>query len=146
MRSLAPCIVGKILKRVVAVMFDKSRSDFTSIDLDFVKNNVFGITDIKRGNRLNEILEKYEQGEKDFFVVQSTQQKGKAVIVNIDVFAELLRAKEQLDALYDAHMDEVMLARKDDQARITLKEALKDEDLDFDEILSMANEFDEATD
>ena len=146
MRSLTPCIVGKILKRVVAVMFDKSRSDFTSIDLDFVKNNVFGITDIKRGNRLNEILEKYEQGEKDFFVVQSTQQKGKAVIVNIDVFAELLRAKEQLDAFYDAHMDEVMLARKDDQARITLKEALKDEDLDFDEILSMANEFDEATD
>lgn len=128
---------------MVIVMFEKSKSDVHAVDLDFVKNNVFGITDIKRGNRLNDILSKYEQGERDFFVVQSTQQKGKAVIVNLDVFTELLRAKEQLDALYDAHMDEVMQTRKQDQATIPLQVALKDEDFDFDEILAMVDAFDE---
>lgn len=127
-------------------MLEKEKPVVHSVDLDFIKNNVFGITDIKRGNRLNEILEKYEQGEKEFFVVQSTQQKGKAVIVNLDVFAELLRAKEQLDAMYDAHMEEVMLSRKNDQATIPLKEVLKDEEFNFDEILSMADEFDGAID
>lgn len=131
---------------MVIAMLEKEKPVVHSVDLDFIKNNVFGITDIKRGNRLNEILEKYEQGEKEFFVVQSTQQKGKAVIVNLDVFAELLRAKEQLDAMYDAHIEEVMLSRKNDQATIPLKEVLKDEEFNFDEILSMADEFDGAID
>lgn len=131
---------------MVIAMLEKEKPVVHSVDLDFIKNNVFGITDIKRGNRLNEILEKYEQGEKEFFVVQSTQQKGKAVIVNLDVFTELLRAKEQLDAMYDAHIEEVMLSRKNDQATIPLKEVLKDEEFNFDEILSMADEFDGAID
>lgn len=134
------------MERAGIAMLDKEKLAVRSVDLDFVKNNVFGITDIKRGNRLNEILEKYEQGEKDFFVVQSAQQKGKAVIVNLDVFTELLRAKEQLDAMYDAHMEEMMVARKNDQATISLKEALKDEEFDFNEILSLADEFDEVVD
>lgn len=134
------------MERAGIAMLDKEKLAVRSVDLDFVKNNVFGITDIKRGNRLNEILEKYEQGEKDFFVVQSAQQKGKAVIVNLDVFTELLRAKEQLDAMYDAHMEEMMVARKNDQATISLKEALKDEEFDFNEILSLADEFDDTLD
>lgn len=127
-------------------MLEKSKSVVHSVDLEFVKNNVFGITDIKRGNRLNEILAKYEQGETEFFVVQSTQQKGKAVIVNLDVFTELLRAKEQLDAMYDAHMDEIMQARKQDQATIPLRVALQDEEFDLDEILSLADAFHEDVD
>lgn len=127
-------------------MMDKAKPIGHSVDLDFIKNNVFGITDIKRGNRLNEILETYEHGANEFYVVQSTQQKGKAVIANLDLFTELLRAKEQLDALYDAHMHEIMLARKNDVATIPLKEALADEDFDFDEIMEMANQFDEVAD
>lgn len=131
---------------MVVAMMDKAKPFGHSVDLDFVKNNVFGITDIKRGNRLNEILETYEHGAKEFYVVQSTQQKGKAVIANLDLFAELLHAKEQLDALYEAQMHEVMLARKNDVATIPLKEALADEDFDFDEIMTMANQFDETID
>ena len=48
--------------------------------------------------------------------------------------------------MYDAHMEEVMLSRKNDQATIPLKEVLKDEEFNFDEILSMADEFDGAID
>jgi len=36
-------------------------------------------------------------------------------------------------------MQEVMLTRKDDEAKIPLKEDLGDEDLDFDEIIAMAD-------
>ncbi|KOS60552.1 hypothetical protein FJQ98_01525 [Lysinibacillus agricola] len=70
-------------------MMDKEKSVGHSVDLDFIKNNVFVITNIKRGNRLNEILETYEHGANDFYVVQSAQQKGKAVIANLDFFREL---------------------------------------------------------
>lgn len=125
------------------MMMEKAKSIGHSVDLDFIKNNVFGITDIKRGNRLNEILETYEHGANEFYVVQSTQQKGKAVIANLDLFRELLYAKEQLDAIYDAHMHEVMLERKNDVANISLQDALSDEDFDFDEILDLAENLDE---
>jgi len=131
---------------MVTTMVDKEKSFGHSVDLDFIKNNVFGITDIKRGNRLNEILETYEHGANDFYVVQSTQQKGKAVIANLDFFTELLRAKELLDAIHDEHLQKVMLIRKDDEAKIPLKEALGDEDLDFNEIIAMADQFDEVID
>lgn len=59
------------------------------------------------------------------------------------MFDNEIRAKEQIDVLYDTHMQEVMLARKNDVGTIPLKEALIDEELDFDEIMTIADRFDE---
>lgn len=117
-----------------------------SNSLDFIKNNVFGVTELKRGTRFNEILDEYERGNTDFYIVQSAQQKSKAVIVNLDHFQELLKAKELIEKIYDdlcdEHIYQIALERSNEVADIPLNEALKDEDeLDFEEIMAMAERF-----
>ncbi|MEG0385138.1 MAG: hypothetical protein RR642_10325 [Solibacillus sp.] len=62
------------------------------------------------------------------------------------VFNKNNRTKEQLNTLYSSQIQEIMLVCKNDMGKIPLKEALIDEDKDINEIMTIADQYDDVVD
>lgn len=116
---------------------DKNKDSKTSVSLDtldFLKRNVFNITDITRKNKLTEILDKFAtEITEEVFVIQNAKNKdAKGVLVDLEFFQELLSYKEMLDQAYDKIIMEEAALRKDQKATLSLTDVFDDEDIDFD--------------
>lgn len=84
--------------------------------LRFLEKNLIGLTELRRGNRLSELLDAYASHSREIVVVQSTKHSGKAVIVNLEYFNELVTSKE----LYDLILKDKCIERNPDST-ISLK-------------------------
>lgn len=98
--------------------------------LRFLRENMIGITELKRSNRLNEILRAYHGGSTEMFVVHSNKQEGKAVIVNLAYFERLLEDQLFLNSIMnnrsiEADGTEVFKIRFDDPKREELDQTLR---------------------
>ncbi|MER1985262.1 MAG: hypothetical protein ABS948_05140 [Solibacillus sp.] len=64
-----------------------------------MEKNLIGLTELRRGNRVSELLDAYASHSREIVVVQSTKHSGKAVIVNLEYFNELVASKELCDLI-----------------------------------------------
>lgn len=71
--------------------------DISLETLYFVEKNLVGLTELKRGNRLSELLEAYTKSSKEIVVVQSAKHSGKAAIINLEHLNELVAMKEMYE-------------------------------------------------
>lgn len=110
--------------------------------LEFLKENVYGITDLTRTNKLSEILNRFSGKEtSEIFVVQNAKNKNaSAVISDLEYFEHLLDIKGFFEEIVDSYMNQIALERQNDIADIPLNKALEEESFDFEEIMTLANE------
>lgn len=112
--------------------------------LKFLNEQVLTVTQLKRTKKLSEILDSYgREKSTDVYVVQNTKKPGKAVIVDLEYFQELLAYKEAIDGSMDQVIEEVALERKDTLANIPLSQVLEEEQLDVERIIKMVDELEE---
>ena len=124
------------------VMSAKKR--VTTDILKFLNEQVLTVTQLKRTKKLSEILDSYgREKSTDVYVVQNTKKPGKAVIVDLEYFQELLAYKEAIDGSMDQVIEEVALERKDTLANIPLSQVLEEEQLDVERIIKMVDELEE---
>ncbi|WAA12819.1 hypothetical protein [Fervidibacillus halotolerans] len=107
--------------------------------LDFLKKNVFNVTEISRTKKLSEILDRFSNGVSDeIFVIQNAKKKDAlAVIIDLDYFKQLLQIKEVVESALDRIVMEDAQARKDKPANQTLSDVFDEEDINVDELMKL---------
>lgn len=105
--------------------------------LDFLRKNVYSVTEITRQNKLSEILDLYSDNVTDeVFVIQNGKKKNaQAVIVDLEYFEELLALKEKVDQALDQTALEEASERTNHEANLTLSDVFDDDDIDVDSLL-----------
>ena len=112
--------------------------------LEFLNEQVLTVTQLKRTTKLSEILDSYgKEKSTDVYVVQNTKKPGKAVIVDLNYFHELLSYKEAIDWAMDQLIEEVALERKDTTADIPLAQIIEENQLDVSRIIKLVEEVEE---
>lgn len=90
-----------------------AKKNVTTDILKFLSEQVLTVTQLKRTKKLSEILDSYgKEKSTDVYVVQNTKKPGKAVIVDLNFFQELLAYKEAIDWSIDQVIEEVALEKK----------------------------------
>lgn len=115
-----------------------NKKHVTSDALDFIRHNVYNVSDMTRKNKLTEILQKFVKPTDEAFVIENTRDKeAKGVLIDLKYFEQLLKYKEAVDQAIDQAVDEEAIRRiesgKADQT-ISLDEALSGVDVDWDAI------------
>lgn len=122
----------------------KAKKRVTTDILKFLSDRVLSVTQLTRSKKLTEILDSYSQEKSmDVYVIQNTKKPGKAVIVDLAFFQELLEYKEAVDWALDHAIEEVTMERKDTVADIPLAQVIQDNQLDVDLIMKLVNEVEE---
>ncbi|MFS0644229.1 hypothetical protein [Siminovitchia sp. 179-K 8D1 HS] len=118
------------------------KSSVSLSTLDFLKSNVYNITDITRKNKLTEILDKFSKETTDeVFIIQNSKNKdAKGVFLDLEFFQELLMYKEVLDQALDNAVIKEASLRKDEKATLSLTDVFEDDDIDFDQLLKEIGE------
>ena len=127
--------------KVSVNLMDIKKSNTLS-HLGFLKEHVFGITDITRTNKLSEILNSFSGKEtSEIYVIQNAKNKeAAAVLSDVEYFEHLLDIKNVFEEIVDGYMFQVTMERQHDVANIELVQALQGEEFSFDEIIELANE------
>lgn len=121
-----------------------AKKNVTTDILKFLSEQVLTVTQLKRTKKLSEILDSYgKEKSTDVYVVQNTKKPGKAVIVDLNFFQELLAYKEAIDWSIDQVIEEVALERKDTTANIPLSQVVEENQLDVGRIIKMVEELEE---
>src|SRR5690606_18154967 len=110
--------------------------------LDFLRKNVYNVTDITRQKKLSEILDLYSGKVTDeVFVVQNGKKRNaQAVIVDLEYFKELLSIKEEVEQAFDQVLFEEASKRVNHEANLGLSEVFDEEDIDVDSLLEQLEE------
>lgn len=110
--------------------------------LEFLKENVYGITDLTRTNKLSEILNRFSGKEtSEVFVIQNAKNKNAAAVLSdVEYFEHLLDVKGFFEEIVDSYMNQIALERQNEIADIPLHKALEGENFDFEEIMTLADE------
>jgi hypothetical protein len=126
----------------VSVNLMDIKKNGTLSHLEFLKEHVFGITDITRKNKLSEILNQFSGKEtSEIYVIQNAKNKDAAgVLADVEYFKNLLETQRIFEGLVDAYMEQVTMERQNDVADIEFTKALEGEEFSFDEILALAAE------
>lgn len=134
-------LYGEEHGKVSVNLMDIKKSNTLS-HLGFLKEHVFGITDITRTNKLSEILNSFSGKEtSEIYVIQNAKNKeAAAVLSDVEYFEHLLDIKNVFEEIVDAYMFQVTMERQHDVADIELVQALQGEEFSFDEIIELANE------
>ncbi len=121
---------------------DKFKAKVTTGVLSFLRDNVIGVTELTRENRLNEILNQYSVGiSTDVYIIQNHKKKNAlAVLSDLDFFEQLLKYKEAVEDSIDNYMFKIALERQDDEANIPLTAVLEGEDFNVEDIINRASE------
>lgn len=120
----------------------KKRSTVSTDTLDFLRKNVYNVTDITRQKKLSEILDLYSGKVTDeVFVVQNGKKRNaQAVIVDLEYFKELLSIKEEVDQAFDQVLLEEASERINHEANLGLSDVFDEEDIDVDSLLEQLEE------
>lgn len=120
----------------------KKRSTVSTDTLDFLRKNVYNVTDITRQKKLSEILDLYSGKVTDeVFVVQNGKKRNaQAVIVDLEYFKELLSIKEEVDQAFDQVLLEEASERVNHEANLGLSDVFDEEDIDVDSLLEQLEE------
>ncbi|WP_111646509.1 hypothetical protein [Paranoxybacillus vitaminiphilus] len=110
--------------------------------LEFLKERVYGITDMTRTNKLSEILNRFaDEPTSEIYVIQNTKnKKASAVLSDVEYFEHLLDIKEFFEQIVDDYMYQVASERQNDTVDIPLEVALEGEEFEFDEIIQLAHD------
>ncbi|MFD2706989.1 hypothetical protein [Salibacterium lacus] len=110
--------------------------------LDFLRKNVYSVTEITRQKKLSEILDLYSGKVTDeVFVIQNEKKKNaQAVIADLEYFEELLTIKEEVEQAFDQIALEEAGERVSDKADLALSDVFDEEDVDVDSLLSELKE------
>ncbi|WJY26385.1 hypothetical protein [Sporosarcina trichiuri] len=121
----------------VELVPEKRRKKVNTGTLEFLRHNVYSVTELTRQKKLTEILDLFaERTSEEVFVIQNAKKKdAQAVIVDLQYFQELLRLKEEMERA----MDEVALqeagGRIGEAADLKLTDVFDDAEIDTDAIL-----------
>ena len=120
----------------------KKRSTVSTDTLDFLRKNVYNVTDITRQKKLSEILDLYSGKVTDeVFVVQNGKKRNaQAVIVDLEYFKELLSIKEEVEQAFDQVLFEEASKRVNHEANLGLSDVFDEEDIDVDSLLEQLEE------
>ena len=123
--------------KVSASTLDKSKKTVSSDTLNFLKNNVYNITDVTRHNKLTEILDRFsEEVTDEVFIIQNAKNKNaKGAFLDLDYFEELLANKEALDNALDELIEEAAIQRLNSKATLSLHDVFDEDDIDFDQLM-----------
>ncbi|MCA0970814.1 hypothetical protein LCM20_09450 [Halobacillus litoralis] len=110
--------------------------------LDFIRNNVYSVTEMTRQKKLSEILELYSGEVTDeVFIVQNGKKKdAQAVIADLEYFEHLLTLKEEVERAFDQVALEEASERVNDAADLSLSDVFEDDDIDVDALLKALEE------
>ncbi|WP_438313171.1 hypothetical protein [Sporosarcina sp. FA9] len=116
---------------------DKSKKTVSSDTLDFLKNNVYNITDVTRHNKLTEMLDRFSINEtEEVFIIQNAKNKNaKGVFLDLKYFEELLATKEALDNALDEIIEDIAVQRMNSEANLSLKDVFAEDDIDFEQLM-----------
>lgn len=120
-----------------ATMMSKRKPSVTTDTLNFLRHNVYNVSDLTRKNKLTEILQKFVHPTEEVFVVENSKNKdAKAAIINLSYFEELLRYKEAIDRAADELVETEAIKRlNDDSPKLKLAETFSNDDFDFNEVI-----------
>ncbi|RYG72948.1 hypothetical protein EU245_08375 [Lentibacillus lipolyticus] len=126
----------------VNLMPGKERPMVNTNMLDFLRNNVYSVTEITRQNKLSDILDLYSGKVTDeVFVIQNGKKKNaQAVIADLEYFEELLTLKEEVDQAFDQIALEEAGERVNHKADRPLIDVFDEEDIDVDSLLDQLEE------
>ncbi len=121
---------------------DNPKKKVTRSTLNFLKDNVLGVTDLTRTNKLSEILNSFAGAEsQEVFIIQNHKNKdATGVLIDLEHMDRLLAIEEMYEKMVDDYMYQVALERKDEVADIPFESIITGEDLDVDEILNLVDE------
>lgn len=125
------------MMKVSATTMDNSKKAVNSNTLNFLKNNVYNITDVTRHNKLTEMLDCFSREVTDeVFIIQNAKNKdAKGVFLDLDYFEELLASKEALDGALDHLIEKTAIQRLDSEATLSLTDVFDNDDIDFDQLM-----------
>jgi len=114
----------------------------SSNTLDFLKSNVYNVTDITRKKKLTEILDKFSSEVTDeVFIIQNAKNKNaKGAFLDLEFFEELLTYKESMEEALDHVIVEEAISRKNKEATLSLSDVFDEDDIDFDLLMSEIGE------
>jgi hypothetical protein len=116
----------------------------TSDMLSFLNDHVLSVTQLIRTKKLAEILDSYSRDKStEVYVIQNTKKSGKAVIVELNHFQELLLYKEAVEQAIDQAAEEIALERLNATADVPLAEVMQDYNLDINRIMELVDEVEE---
>ncbi|WP_244504402.1 hypothetical protein [Salibacterium halotolerans] len=123
-------------------MNEKKHPKVNTNTLDFLRKNVYSVTEITRQTKLSEILDLYSGEVTDeVFVIQNGKKKNaQAVIADLEYFEELLTIKEEVDQAFDQIALEEAGARVNYKADLALSDVFDEEDVDVDSLLNQLKE------
>lgn len=110
--------------------------------MDFLKSNVYNVTEVTRQKKLTEMLEKFSHGiTEEIFIIQNAKNKeARAAFVDLNYFNQLLIYKEAIEEAMDLLIEEEAEVRKDELATVSLSEAFEVDDIDFDLLMKEIGE------
>lgn len=125
------------MMKVSATTMDNSKKAVSSDTLNFLKNNVYNITDVTRHNKLTEMLDCFSKEKTDeVFIIQNAKNKdAKGVFVDLDYFEELLASREAIDHALDHLIEKTTMQRLNSKATLSLTDVFDNGDIDFDQLM-----------
>lgn len=125
------------MMKVSATTMDNSKKAVSSDTLNFLKNNVYNITDVTRHNKLTEMLDCFSKEKTDeVFIIQNAKNKdAKGVFVDLDYFEELLASREAIDHALDHLIEKTTMQRLNSKATLSLTDVFDNDDIDFNQLM-----------
>jgi hypothetical protein len=122
-------------------IMDNPKKKVTRSTLNFLKDNVLGVTDLTRTNKLSEILNSFAGAESDeVYIIQNYKNKdATGVLIDLEHMDRLLAIEEFYEKMVDDYMYQIALERKDEVANIPLESVIGDENLNIDDILTLVD-------
>ncbi|MCO7177177.1 hypothetical protein ACFP7A_14140 [Sporolactobacillus kofuensis] len=116
---------------------NKEKPSVTTDTLNFLRHNVYNVSDLTRKNKLTEILQKFVQPTDEVFVIENAKNKeAKAAMIDLKYFEDLLRYKEAVDQAADQIIEEEAIKRLNDGTpKLKFTDAFSNDDFDFDEVI-----------
>jgi len=128
--------------KVSVPILDKKKKQITSDTLNFLKSNVYNVTEVTRQKKLTEMLDHFSHGQsEEVFIIQNAKNKeARAAFVDLDYFNQLLTYKEAIEEAMDDLIEEEATLRRNEHATLSLSEAFDEDDIDFAALLKEIGE------
>lgn len=111
--------------------------------LEFVRDNVFSITELTRTNKLAEILDSFgNKKSNSIYIVKNGRNKdSQGALVDVEMLMELLVYRDAVEAAIDHIVDRAAIQRLSTfNPNISLAQIILENELDVEEIMRLSEE------